>query len=159
MGLDMYLHAREYLAGKNHRRTPEGDYISEDNPIFSQVLDAVNLSAEEVADDFPALTVEVKVAQWRKAWQVHNWFVANVQDGEDNCKEYYVSRDTLIDLRNLCQQVLDNPESAEELLPDPYAGDDVEWYTYQMNHTITQLDRVLNNTKFDGWDFQYSSSW
>lgn len=161
MGLDQYLYAREYISGKNHKRTDEGDYISEDNPAFVSVLEAVNLTGEEVADDFPALTVEVKVAQWRKAWQIHNWFVREIQDGDDNCKDYYVSREQLIDLRNLCQQVLDNPESAEDLLPDPYpsADGDDEWSKYQLNHTISQLDKLLNNSKFDGWDLQYSSSW
>jgi hypothetical protein len=160
MGLDQYLYAREYISGKNHRRTDSGDYISEENPMFSQVLDAVNLSAEEVADDFPAVTVEVKVAQWRKAWAIHKWFVREIQSGEDDCKDYYVGRDTLIELRNLCQQALDNPEDATSLLPDEYFGDgDTEWHTYQLTHTITQLDKVLNNSKFDGWDFQYSSSW
>jgi hypothetical protein len=159
MGLDQWLHVREYISGTNHRRTPEGDYISEENPKYIDVVVGAGLTADDVDTEYPSATVEIKVAQWRKAWGIHNWFVLNVQDGEDNCKDYHVSRDTLIDLRNLCQQVLDNPESADELLPDPYGGDDEEWYTYQMTHTITQLDKVLNNPKFDGWDFQYSSSW
>jgi hypothetical protein len=161
MGLDQWLHAREYISGTNHRRTPEGDFISEENPKYIDVVVGAGLTTDDVDTDYPSATVEIKVAQWRKAWQIHTWFVNEIQDGEDNCKDYYVSRDKLIDLRNLCQQVLDNPESADELLPDPYAsvGDDPEWYTYQMTHTITQLDKVLNNTKFDGWDFQYSSSW
>lgn len=159
MGLDQYLYAREYVSGKNHRRTDEGDYVSEDNPKFVAVLEAFDLSADEVADDFPSFYLEVKVAQWRKAWQIHHWFVNEVQGGEDDCKDYHVSRDQLIELRNLCQQVLDNPETADELLPDPYPSGDEEWNTYQLNHTITQLDKILNNSKFDSWDFEYTSSW
>ena len=160
MGLDQYLYAREYLSGTDHKRTASGDYISEENPTFNAVIEAVGLTREETEEDFPSLYVEVKVAQWRKAWAIHTWFVNEVQAGEDDCKDYYVSRGKLIDLRDLCQQVLDNPETMEELLPDPHFGtSDEEWNTYQLTHTIKQLDRVLNNSKFDGWDFEYTSSW
>lgn len=159
MGLDQYLYARQCVSGTNHKRV-NGEYVTEDVPAYGAVLEAVGLDKNEVADEFPALTVEVKVAQWRKAWAIHRWLVNEIQDGKDDCRDYYASRDTLIDLRNLCQQALDNPEDANMLLPDEYFGDgDTEWHTYQLTHTITQLDKVLNNSKFDGWDFQYSSSW
>ena len=45
------------------------------------------------------------VAYWRKANQIHNWFVENVQGGNDNCEEYYVSRDQLQDLLDICLEV------------------------------------------------------
>ena len=32
---------------------------------------------------------------WRKANAVHNWFVDNVQDGNDGCKHYWVSKEDL----------------------------------------------------------------
>ncbi len=32
---------------------------------------------------------------WRKANGIHAWFVQNVQEGEDDCKEYYVSQSKL----------------------------------------------------------------
>jgi hypothetical protein len=46
------------------------------------------------------------VAYWRKANQIHNWFVENVQDGNDDCKDYYVSRKQLEELRDTCKAVL-----------------------------------------------------
>jgi hypothetical protein len=32
---------------------------------------------------------------WRKANAIHQWFVENVQAGEADCREYYVSRTQL----------------------------------------------------------------
>ena len=36
------------------------------------------------------------VGYWRKANQIHNWFVQNVQGGEDDCGIYEVSQAKLI---------------------------------------------------------------
>lgn len=48
-----------------------------------------------------------QVAYWRKANQIHNWFVENVQDGCDDC-EYHreVTQQDLKTLLNLCETVL-----------------------------------------------------
>jgi len=34
------------------------------------------------------VTIELDYAYWRKANQIHNWFVENVKDGVDNCGNY-----------------------------------------------------------------------
>jgi len=47
-----------------------------------------------------------EVAYWRKANQIHKWFVDNVQDGEDDCKEYYVSHEQLKQLLEIVNIVL-----------------------------------------------------
>ena len=47
------------------------------------------------------------VGYWRKANQIHNWFVHNVQGGEDDCGNYEVSQSKLIELREICQKVID----------------------------------------------------
>ena len=46
------------------------------------------------------------MGQWRKANAIHKWFVKNIQKGNDNCKEYYVSKENLEDLLKLCETVL-----------------------------------------------------
>ncbi len=43
---------------------------------------------------------------WRKANAIHQWFVTNVQDGKDDCGEYYVTEDKLRQLLELCNRVL-----------------------------------------------------
>ena len=47
-----------------------------------------------------------QIAYWRKANMIHKWFVDNVQDGEDDCREYYVSREQLALLVETCKEVL-----------------------------------------------------
>jgi hypothetical protein len=107
----------------------------------------------------------VKVGYWRKANQVHQWFVDNVQEGEDNCAQYYVSRDQLQELLSVCREVLTSKdeEVAKDLLP-PSVGfffgsyEISEWYWEQIDDTIKQLEKVLSEVPAD-WDLYYDSSW
>lgn len=46
-----------------------------------------------------------EVAYWRKANQIHKWFVDNVQKGEDDCGYYKVSKKKLEELRDLCKSL------------------------------------------------------
>ena len=50
-----------------------------------------------------------QVGYWRKANQIHNWFIENVQDGEDDC-DYHneCTREILEDLLRTCKIVLDS---------------------------------------------------
>lgn len=49
-----------------------------------------------------------EVGYWRKANQIHNWFVQNVQDGNDDCEEYVVSEDKIKELLTVCKTIVDN---------------------------------------------------
>lgn len=50
-----------------------------------------------------------QVGYWRKANEIHNWFVESVQDGEDDC-EYHneCTRGILEDLLHTCKVVFDS---------------------------------------------------
>jgi hypothetical protein len=50
-----------------------------------------------------------EVAYWRKANAIHGWFERKFGDdkGLENCRDYYVSKEDLIELRDTCQKVLD----------------------------------------------------
>lgn len=175
MGLDMYLYAKKYVSGIDYTRNAQGEYDRWENTDLDTVASAVGLERKDLDEDMPSATVSVKVAQWRKANQVHSWFVDNVQDGDDNCREHCVSRDELDDLRELCRQVLDmrdrqeaNPDealpTADDILPvregfffGNYEYD--EYYYEQVQYTYDTLDRLLTNDKFKDFDFAYDSSW
>lgn len=43
---------------------------------------------------------------WRKANQIHSWFVHNVQGGVDNCGTYPVSHTKLKELKETCERVI-----------------------------------------------------
>ena len=92
-----------------------------------------------------------QLAYWRKANQVHAWFVDNVQDGEDDGQAYPVTREQLRRLRDLCQHVLEHPEEAQEKLPTRagfFFGSTEydDWYFEDLRSTVKQLDEVLERT-------------
>ncbi len=60
-------------------------------------------------------SVKEQIGYWRKANAIHQWFVTNCQDGEDDCREYEVDRSQLVELRALVVRVLE----ASELVPGP----------------------------------------
>ena len=108
-------------------------------------------------------TLQVQVAYWRKANQIHKWFVDHVQDGNDNCEEYRVTRDQLQLLLDNCKLVLINKEEAPNLLP-PQEGfffgsyEYDEFYWQDIQDTIDQIEKILNEYP-EEWEFQYQSSW
>jgi len=156
MGLDQYLYARNYLTGGEWQDQEKQD-------AYAKIAEALDTGKFE-NKEYPSISVEVKVGYWRKANQIHNWFVNNVQDGEDNCHEYYVDREQLIELLELCKTVKNGGEKvAEEELPTAsgffYGSIEIdEWYWEQIDDTIKQLERVLAEVP-EGWSFAYDSSW
>lgn len=51
--------------------------------------------------------IKEEVGYWRKANQIHNWFVENVQNGEDDCEYHHeVTKETLELLLKICKLVL-----------------------------------------------------
>ena len=51
-------------------------------------------------------TIFETVADWRKANHIHKWFVDNVQNGEDDCGTYEVTKEQLEELLDVCNKVL-----------------------------------------------------
>lgn len=50
---------------------------------------------------------EDEAGYWRKASAIHGWFVREVQGGEDDCEEYIVTIDKLLELQKLCEEIVD----------------------------------------------------
>lgn len=151
MGLDMHLNKRTYVIGFGDKSkttvTVEGRHA---NHIKSNRIQFVS---EEVG-------------YWRKANAIHNWFVEMVQQGEDDCKEYLVEPDQLMELQSVCEQVLENPSLAQELLPTQsgffFGGTEYDdYYMSQLRHTIEVIEGVLGELEMEGAYFElyYNSSW
>lgn len=157
MGLDMYLTRKKYIGAKY-----------EHNHVIGNV--DIKIGEYSVPIDFNKITyIDEGVAYWRKANAIHNWFVNNVQEGEDDCKEYSVSADQLEELLDICKQVKENHDLAEELLPtiEGFFFGDTEYDEYYFNdiqYTIDTLTQILkeedeyNKNHFYS-DFTYTSSW
>ena len=140
MGLDMYLYYQGLFYGEETAKlTYKG---KEYGPINS---------------------AQIESAYWRKVNQVHNWFVANVQNGLDNCHEYDVDDESIHALIDTCKRVISDPSLAQTLLPRASgfffgsAGYDEDYFE-QVQGTIDQLEKALKE-KPDGWYFIYRSSW
>jgi hypothetical protein len=174
MGLDMYLEARKYVGRIDWKKVPkplpEGanfdDYVSDEFETLK------GLFPSELTENTDAgSSVAINAGYWRKANQIHGWFVQHVQDGVDDCGEYRVNREQLIELRDTVEKVLDgNKSTAKELLPvtggfffgnyDAEEGYD-EYYYEQLKATKKILNNILkiateNNSEYE---FYYSSSW
>ena len=164
MGLDMYLHAKKYVEKIEWSKLDRDNDLGLDSPEVVNPLwnDIVNISGmSDVATDIYGVHVEVTCAYWRKANQIHAWFVKNVQGGNDNCGEYYVSHEKLKELLTTCQQALFSKDPS--LLP-PQEGfffgrtDIDEWYWQDIKDTIKKLKRVLV-PEMSKLSFYYTSSW
>ena len=104
---------------------------------------------------------------WRKANAVHNWFVDNVQDGNDDCKRYWVSKEDLQKLLDVVNKALKNPSTAHEYLPTVrgffFGSQDYdEYYFKDLRYTKEMLTELLNellkeDTQYT--DIYYESSW
>ena len=105
--------------------------------------------------------VEIEVGYWRKANEIHRWFVENVQLGEDDCKEYHVSIGKINELRNTCKKVLENKKLAKKLLPPEdgffFGSNEIdEYYFVDLEKTIKILDTAL---KYPQYEYYYRSDW
>jgi len=165
MGLDMYLSAKKHLSKINYKVLQENNELDYNSPeaVYQEFNDLMQLTQlTDVATDMYGASVEVTCAYWRKANQIHSWFVREIQGGEDNCGEYYVSSDKLIELLAICKHSLENKDPAL-LLPQGgffFGSTDIdEWYWNDIKSTISQLERILALPEFDNLSFYYNSSW
>ena len=150
MGLDMYLKGKRFLwsHGEPNERAVVGKSIAEAFP---------EVAALEIDE------IHAEVAYWRKANAIHAWFVTNVQDGEDDCGNYEVSRDHLQALLNDVNQVLEAPELAASKLPTQggffFGNTDYdEYYIQDLQYTKERIELLLTDA-YKAWDFEYHSSW
>lgn len=152
MGLDMYLYKKNYI--KNHEMY-KPEYRDE---VIVITGGEVN---KKIKPKRVTYVVE-EIGYWRKANHIHRWFIENVQDGKDDCRDYYVSRELLESLLEDCKQVKSDPTLAETLLPTQsgffFGGTNYdEWYYQDIDDTIGILEEALSDEDADS--FEYGSSW
>ena len=123
MGLDMWLLANKEFV----------NYVSEHRKSDSSVL-----RAEDSV-----------LCYWRKVNSVHNWFVENVQFGEDDQDEYEVFIDDLESLKDDIKEVLDDYGKAKTIMPTQggfFFGSteyDDEYFD-DLSETYSALEDIIN---------------
>ena len=170
MGLDMYLECSVYVGSKWHHIKTKDIIISKKHKSFIQEFDDFKEVNKYPVDNIS--TISYEVAYWRKANQIHKWFVDNVQQGKDDGERYYVGRDKVEELKNLCAELLKDKDKdkALKLLP-PQSGfffgatseeedeDFWEYYWGDLEDTVNQLEEALKfGDKYNG-TFYYQASW
>ena len=165
MGLDMYLSARKRFEKINWQVLQNNDELSYNSPeaVYPKFNDLMEITQmNNVATDVYGASVEVTCAYWRKANQIHKWFVDNVQGGNDNCGEYYVSQNKLQELLDLVNRAL---AERNPTLLSPQGGfffgstDIDEWYWNDLKNTKAKLERIFALPEMSALSFYYSSSW
>jgi hypothetical protein len=158
MGLDMYLYAERYVSGSGYSDPT-------DKETYNTLLLAVN-GDKFATKDMPSGTVRLKVGYWRKANAIHDYFVRECQNGVDECQETYIERDSLIELRDKCLELIKNKgnnDLASKLLPTAegffFGGTEYDdWYWQEIENTYKLLTDLLIDVP-ENWGFIYRSSW
>lgn len=154
MGLDMYLYKKTFLY--------TGEWVREEKRCEVIVTEGGKPHPTIKSDRIKEIVEEV--GYWRKANQIHKWFVENVQNGEDNCAEYKVDAEQLRDLLNLCEDVLEDHSKASTLLPTSsgfFFGNTEydDYYFEQLQNTYDILMSIVSAEDYDMQEYIYQSSW
>lgn len=147
MGLDMYLDASKFISPYASLDEPEGKLRAaiasvlglKDDPLPDETIRRL-LARSDIGK---VTGVRVRAGYWRKSHNIHQWFVDNVQGGDDNCGEYYVDRGDLKELVDYCQEQIDD-------------GDDPDG---EYLDTIQMIKPILDTPLYEGYEFYYKASW
>lgn len=155
MGLDSFLSAKKslYYGGSVESKIAEA---------VQKLLPELDSFSSSFGEGSVVTEIKIEAGYWRKANQIHRWFVDNVQSGVDDCGAYRVGRDKLRDLHELCTGVLLNGQDPATTLPTTegfFFGSTVygEGYYSDLKHTLMVLNQCLALP--DDWCFEYQSSW
>jgi len=131
MGLDMYLSKRHYVQ----------------NWDFMQPKEKHQITVKKGGKKHPFINPEKityiteNVGYWRKANAIHAWFVDNVQEGNDDCREYYVETEKLKELLELCKKVKESTVLIDAKIQNGYT------FNEQGNKVYDYVDgKVLADT-------------
>ena len=163
----MYLSARKYINKIDWDlvdRDSDSDtrYAVATTPEYRGIVSYAGLQDIQKDNDIYGAHVQVNCVYWRKVNAVHNWFVENVQGNDDNCHEYYVSQEKLIELLDTCKEAYKKKDP--QLIPPVegffFGGTDIdEYYWSGIKYTIKELEKLIKKPDFGNLSFYYQSSW
>lgn len=154
----MYLTKTTYVKNWDYMKESEKSYVT------VKGANEKHIKSERVQ------YIEEQLMYWRKANQIHQWFVKNIQGGEDDCREYTVTVEELKQLMDVCYEVITDNSKAEELLPTNrgffFGGYDYdEYYFTQVTNTykilkevVEELEEHSKQINRNAW-VQYRASW
>ena len=163
VGLDCWLYAKRYIWSDDRVELDDlqrivASFISKGQDIFEEMK------------DFTLTELKFEVGYWRKANQIHNWFVNNVQEGQDDCKSYSVDIEKLKEFLEIIDRILNEKDKkkqmglAKELLPSQsgffFGRTDYDKYYFdELVKTKKIINKVLKIKNISQYDIEYGSSW
>jgi len=90
----MYLTKKVYVKNWEHTKPEEKHRVT-------------YAKGDEVPKEINPSYLEFEIGYWRKANAIHQWFVKNVQDDVDDCRNAYLELEDLEALLNVVTQVLE----------------------------------------------------
>ena len=159
MGLDMFL-SKETSVGANYSFNDVKGKIELTKTGFreEEKRRKINIKLNRVS------SIKESVGYWRKANQIHNWFVNNIQDGIDECQESYVPLEMLVELRDICRKINKTKSQAlvEELLPPSegffFGGTEVDDYYFEdIKETLKILNPLIKELEKENKEGVHSS--
>ena len=177
MGLDMYLRKGKKIPNKSFGQIKKiNDLIT--NYEDELVTEAYKDYVFECGTAFKYNSLFKEVAYWRKANEIHKWMVDNVQEGNDDCDYYLVTKEQIKELLETCKTVLEkaevvelqnskairNKDVCEALLPTQagffFGGTGYdEYYIQDLEYTIKEFEKILEEFDFENEYLIYTSSW
>ena len=169
MGLDMYLEIRKSEYRSKYSKD-KGSRLKLEYP-------------KDITEFIPDLTdlrisrqTNYEVGYWRKANQIHNWFMQNCANRDeydnpiDDCRPVEITVDKLEALLDTCKKVLADHSLADSLLPttDGFFFGSTEYDDYyfgEIEQTVEIIEPVLKFAKHKleikdyAWEVYYQASW
>lgn len=169
MGLDMYLEIRKSEYRSKYSKD-KGSRLKLEYP-------------KDITEFIPDLTdlrisrqTNYEVGYWRKANQIHNWFMQNCAERDeydnpiDDCRPIEITVDKLEALLDTCKKVLADHSLADSLLPttDGFFFGSTEYDDYyfgELEQTVEIIEPVLKFAKHKleikdyAWEVYYQASW
>lgn len=168
MGLDMYLYKAKKVKGakaedinkidsyfdylnrpKEYKDTSMEKWcgISKRNirrsliPYYESEV-KITYSSWDTEKRWPRVSILENVMYWRKANQIHNYFVTYVQKGVDDCGIYRVYKHHLVDLLKRCKSIVHNCELVD--------GEVCVGISYKYGKPVKNLvkGKVMTNTEY-----------
>jgi hypothetical protein len=191
MGLDMFLYRTKKVDGLEVEDYEKVDIaVSNINDVkefvniekaiepdeFNPAYNELNECVKQRGKSFSWLSIFEDIGYWRKANQIHNFFVQECQDGIDECQYSMVSKEALEDLLERCKRamklkkvylndgIIKDGEGLETFLPTSsgffFGGTEFnEWYFEDVAETKKLITKVLKDTDFDTQIILYRASW
>ena len=161
MGLDMYVNIRH----KNTQSKIDDYEAWEHKYSYEEFQRLTEEQKEEYRNSEPEYEYDdmygKELMYWRKANQIHNWFVQNCQNGVDDMGRYAITVADLMKLKELCEKILTMTEKRKAMRYTSFSATekeevDVRFLTlegveFAIEHLPSRSGFFFGSTEYDDY--------